>query len=264
MYPDLTLWSPVVVAGLKSTRNYRCQSSYPLDNNYKKIEDVKVRIKLHQASVLGKAVESKVDVQVLCMLEDSQGQSCSISRGEILKDKVSLQEFDHLAHDPLELRYIHVILDFTWDADVDRNALNISYNLTYNLLAAREQLVQIQSALDTYPTANTSAIPPWDDNHIEQITEENKQLRKQMNLYEKNLGSLKRGIQKVENQNHLLNRELGSYKDMVDELKKAINRKDHIVCSFENEMEDITSPPTVQLPEAGLGKRIKRMFLNNQ
>lgn len=255
VYPQVIIWSPVVVAGLKSTRNYRCQSSYPLDKIYKKIEDMKIRIKSHQVKIYGKAAENQVYLQVLCWLEDYQGKSCSIIREEKLTERVSLNEFDDHPYDPLELRHILDILDFSWDADLNGQLLEINYELTYNVLAVREQKVSIQTALGIAPL--DALLPPGEGDHLEQIAEENRQLRKQMDLYEKNLGSLKRGIKKAESQNNLLNKELGSYKDMVSELREAV-RRDQGSPGYEKESAKMAPP------EDSLGKKIKRMFLNNQ
>jgi len=264
---NVTIWSPVIVASLTSPRNDRYQRSYPMDLNYKRIEDIKVRIKSCQVKVQGKSVETRIELELLCLLEDFEGSSRFVNREEIFKEQISLRDFDQIPNSQLGLRYIVDILELVWDGDILQQNLNINYDLRYNLLASREQLVQIQIAPDEESQlANKAApIPDQWEGEWQQVNEENHKLRQQMYFYERDLFSLKRAIQKTEKQSNSLNRELGSYKDMVAELKEAIKRKDRLICSFENEVRPTSiDSPTLPVNEARLGHRIKKMFLSNQ
>lgn len=260
MYQGLAVWSPVIVAGLEHSRLYQCQSIYPLDNRYRRIENIKVRIKSHQAKVLGKSAELRVNLELICLLEDYRHQPCAIRKEEIFKDRVLLKEFKPVPDNPLELNYIADIEDLSWDADLKEENLIISYNLAYNLLATREQIVPIQAADEKSLDIESEASLP-DNGRLEQISMENDKLRKQMYLYERDLGSLKRGLQKAQFHNNSMSKELNSYKQLVEELQEAVRRKEKIKYSPER-VETLPAPPAP--PELSLGKRIKQIFLNNQ
>ncbi len=267
MTQNVTIWSPVIVSSLTSPRNDRYQRTYHMDLNYKRIEDIKVRIKSCQVKVQGKSVESRIELELLCLLEDFEGSSRLVNREEIFKEQISLRDFDGNLNPQLGLRFIVDILEVVWDGDIIQQNLNINYDLRYNLLASREQLVQIQIAPDEESQlANKGSPKPdqWEE-EWQQANEENHKLRQQMYVYERDLLSLKRSIQKKERQSNSLNQELGSYKDMVAELKEALKRKDRLICSFEDEVRPASiDSPALPVNEARLGHRIKKMFLSNQ
>ncbi len=266
MNQDLAIWSPVIVARLASPHHYRQKNSYHIGESYRRIEDLKVRIRSRQAQVQGKSVETKLSVVLLCLVEDHNGKLCPITREEILKERIPLSDFDQIPDRREDLHYLQDIENFSWDADLKGKYLNMSYYLTYMLMATQEQVVIIQPGSEGISYTNeVSPFAREGDRQADLITEENLKLRRQMHNYETNLESLKRGIQKAEINNTALSKELTSYKDMVEDLREAVKRKERIICSFENEipLEKRGSPP-LPTDEATLGKRIKRLFINNQ
>lgn len=267
MHQQLAIWCPVVITSLASPRTFRQNNSYQMAESYRRIEDIKVRIKACRSQVHGKYVETKVGVAWLCLLEDDQGRSCTIKREEVLKDKIALREFDQLADHQQELRYVQDISDFSWDADLKGKSVIISYKLSYRLMGTREQLVSVQTSHEQASiAANTKAKFPPADGQIDLLTEENLKLRRQLHFYETNLTSLKRGIKKAEKDNSALSMELRGYKNQVEALRNTVNYKDGIIGS------SLTNKP---LPNREakklwsahesdkLGQRIKKLFINN-
>lgn len=266
MHQDMAIWCPVVITNLVSPRLFRQKNRHQMNERYKRIEDLKVRIKTSQSQVQGNFVETKVGVAWLCLLEDYQGRSCSIRREEVLKDRVPLQDFDHMTEQQYELRYTQDINSFSWDAEIKDRYLLISYDLNYRLMGTREQLVFVQASNQQVNVAadhtNAMQLDGLEDINVE----ENLKLRRQLYFYETNLSSLKKGIQKVEKDNYALNVELRGYRDMVKELRDAMANKDRIIGSNLDDSTDLETyrkKPWTVYETNKLGQRIKNLFVNN-
>ena len=267
MHQELAIWCPVVITSLASPRTFRQKNRYQMTESYRRIEDIKVRIKACQSQVQGKFVETKVGVAWLCLLEDFQGRTCMIKREEVLNDRIALQDLEQLADHQYELRYVQDISNFSWDADLKEKSLTISYELSYRLMGTREQLVLLQASHEQANiTANTSIDFAQANGQIDPLTEENLKLRRQLHFYETNLTSLKRGIKKAEKDNSALNMEIKSYKELVEELQNTVGYKDRTVGS------SLTNKPLLARAEkkpwpanesGNLGQRIKNLFINN-
>ncbi len=266
MHQDLAIWCPVVMTNLASPRLFRQRNPYQMAESYKRIQDLKVRIKNCQSQVQGNFVETKVGVAWLCLLEDYRGRSCPIKREEVLKDRVPLRDFDCL-NEKYELHYIQDINNFSWDAELEDSLLIIRYELSYRLMGTREQLVFVQASMDQLNMdANVSPKYAQADGLIDAKLEENLKLRRQVHFYETNLSSLRRGIQKAEKDNYTLNMELRTYKAMVEDMRDAIEDKDRIMGrKLDNSpllSRDVKKNWAAYEPNK-LGQRIKNLFINN-
>lgn len=235
MHQDLAIWCPVVITSLAAPRTFRHNSHYQMTDNYRRIEDMKVRIKSIQSQAQGKYVETKVGVSCLCLLENEQGRPCSIKREEVLVDRVPLRNFNPLADGQQELFYIHDICNFSWDAELNGNTIHISFELSYKLMGTKKQMVFVSASLkQAEATINAKTDLPQEFKPIHTSAEENLRLRRQVHFYETNLTSLKRAVQKAEKDNSALNIELKNYKDRVEELQVAINEKERIIHGYTN------------------------------
>lgn len=266
MQQNLAIWCPVVITNLRSPRLLRQENKYQLAESYKRIEDLKVRIKTSQSQIRGKFVETKVGVAWICLLENSQGRLNSLRHEEVLIDRVSLQYFKQLTEYNDELRYIQDINSFSWDAELKDGLLIIKYELSYMLMGTKERLVLVETGNEQVNIcANISPNTVPADGQADERMQENFNLRRQLHFYEVNLSSLKKGIQKAEMDKYALNTELKNYKNTVEELRDAIVDKDRIINSFVNRIPRESDAPkswTVYEPNK-LGQRIKKIFIDN-
>ncbi len=265
MQQNLAIWCPVVIANLRSPRLFRQENKYHLAESYKRIEDLKVRIKTSQSQIRGKFVETKIGVAWICLLENYQGRLSSLRHEEVLNDRVSWQYFDQLTEQHDELRYIQDINSFSWDADLKDGLLIIKYELSYMLMGTKERLVLIEPGNEQVNIcANISPNTVPADGQSDVSVQENLNLRRQLHFYEVNLSSLKKSIQKAEKDKYALKTELKNYKNTVEELRDTIVDKDRIISSVNHISQDSDVPKSWTVYEPNkLGQRIKNLFNNN-
>ncbi|HZK86996.1 MAG TPA: hypothetical protein VFC40_03445 [Syntrophomonas sp.] len=234
MQENVTIWSSVIVAQLPDTRTCQQKREVMTSEKYRRIEDLKTRISARQVKVEGKSAEIKVNVESLTLLEDDQGNLHPYSRRDIIKERIPLALFDALPEEYQELRYIVEIKDFYGDAVLQGKNLIIIYYLSYMLLATREQMVTLQPAAIEADQRNAAPVIQPSHDQTNPRLADNIILRRQLQLYETNLQSIKKSLQKAETNNSALSREL-----------KGLQA---------GQAED--SPNQ-------MGKRIKNIFLNN-
>lgn len=263
MKQDLCIWSPVILASLSSPRLFEQQISYEMDGRYKRLKEIRLRVRKKKLSSLGRSIEVLFVIDLLCVVEDSAGKSQVISREEQLKDRVLMVEFDR--HFNMEAGLINIIdvLGLYWDGDLSSKTLRINCYLSYNLMIAREKIIKISD-----PENERSNV---EDDYIEQIKQdavrlghENEQLCRQAVFYEKDIISLKRGIQKAERRCAILNREKSQYQTAVEQLKEDLNSKEILISSYRKQIKQLSRDNESEGPEVQnkLGRRIKQLLMN--
>jgi hypothetical protein len=219
-------------------------------------------------------VEVQVDVETLCLVRDRQGKSRLLSRRETLKDRITLQQFIPPVQRDQEPDYIMQLEDLSWDGEMVGRDLLVTFYLTYMVYGARQQVVEISKMEETdyipAPDPPHNNLPEDDhpdiDKEMARMENENIILRRKVDFFEKDLLSLRRGIKKAENRNAFLNREVSQYQEMVKELREALERKDLVICQYQNQSPE-ESRPSAPVPAGGgedykIGQILKRMFLN--
>jgi hypothetical protein len=273
---DICLWSPVIVASLATPRICQRKSRFRTDQIFKRMEDIKVKIKNPRAEWQGKILEVRMNLEIIALLEDQTGHTQLISRQEIIKDRVVLREFDRPLEQEKDAVFIVQIQDLKWDGDLQGNELIISYSLSYMLFAAREQVVKLYSD-EEMEFSNEEQENDWQgietgidteiDTEIDRVRNDNEILHRKLFLYERDLMSLQRGIKKVESRNVALSLELNGTREREKKLRDAITRKDLLICRYENPQNEARKKllplPSMGDEEFKLGQRIKRMFMNS-
>ncbi|PKM77494.1 MAG: hypothetical protein CVU90_06505 [Firmicutes bacterium HGW-Firmicutes-15] len=268
MTQDISLWSPVIVASLVAPCICQRESRLGTDQIYKRMEDIKVKIKNPRIEWQGNILEARMNLEIIALLEDQTGHTQLISRQEIIKDRVALREFDRSLEKEKDAGFIIQIQDLKWDGEMQGNELIISYSLSYMIFAVREQVVKLYADEEM----EISNEEPENDlqgmeMEINRVRNDNEKLNRKLFLYERDLMSLQRGIKKAENRNVALSSELSRSLELVEKLRDAITRKDLLICTYEkpqNENRKKTLPPLAMGGEEfKLGQRIKRMLMNS-
>ncbi len=268
MKQDIRLWSPVILASLAVPRICQRESRLGTDQIFKRMEDIKVKIKNPRAEWQGKILEARMNLEIIALMEDQAGHTQLISRQEIIKDRVALGEFDRLVEQERDVGFIIQIQDLKWDGEMQGNELIIRYSLNYVIFAAREQVVNL-NANEEMEFSNAKQENDWQsmETEIDRVRNDNERLNRKLFLYERDLMSLQRGIKKAENRNLALSSELSGARELVEKLRDAITRKDLQICRYENPQNETHKKilPLIAMgdEEFKLGQRIKRMLMNS-
>lgn len=260
MPQEIKIWCPVVISSLKKERRHCQNMSCQTSQNYRRMEDMKVRIKFMQAQVLGNYIEARAGLSCIWLLEDEQGRSCVEKREELLIDRIAPVEFNVQSDIWQELKYIPELIDFHWDAMLKGNLISVRYELRYQLMGTKEQLLLLQNSLQQGPA---SAPQPYPLHTGDSFAGENQKLRRQAHIYESNINSLKRAVQKAEKERSGLHSQLKNCQDTIETLQKTVDDQNHIIKSqFRQPQQE--SARTGLAPEPKLGRRIRHLFTSNQ
>jgi hypothetical protein len=264
MYEKVTIWSSVIVARLPEERICQQKSEFVTSIKYRRIEELKTRISSRQVKVEGKSVEIKVNVETLFILEDGYGNLQPFSRRDVIKERIPLVQFTPRSDNYQDLNYIAEIRNFYGDAILEGQNLVVIYYLAYTLLATREQMVTLQPEPIEVSRENTvSFIQP---NHIqtEPLIAENIYLRRQLKLYETNLLSMKKSLQKAESSNAELRREIKVLQTgRTAEIPAGKDGPSQQGSSEKHETARVIPIPTLEERRHQMGKKIKEFFINN-
>jgi len=267
MNQDISLWTPVIIASLTTPRTCRQERHLTVGPFYKRIEDIKVRIRKTQTERQGKTLETLIKLEIIVLMEESDGRTVLISRPEIIRERVSFGEFDRLP--PLEegeTGYITQVQNLNWEGDQQDNEIIINYSLSYIIFAVREQMVRL------YADDDMKSAEMEQGHDIQVLPEEisggeevNQDIMHKLFLYEKDMLGLRRAIKKTEERNALLSRELNGTQKLVQTLRDAVTRKDLLICHYENQAQSagVKPQPAMHGPDPKLGERLRRMFMSS-
>jgi len=222
---------------------------------------MKTRISARQVTCQGRAAELKVNVETLFVMEDEQGNLLPFSRRDIIIESVALTEFLPQLDDGRDLIYVAEIKEFNGDSILRDQNLIISYGMTFMILALREQIVSLQP--EWIGQAKLTRLNPTDENPLNESQRENIEMRRQIRIYEMNLLSLKKSLQKAEAVNAELQRQIRLLQQAED--ASVIPRKmdESRQSRSENDEGKIISFHTREERRKQMGKKIKEFFINN-
>lgn len=265
MDKPLLIWSPVISAQLSKLRRIKGSSNYELDKKYNSIEDVKIKVRQSEAIIQGYSVQVNLILEILCLLEDKQEGMQLVTWHEQCKERVSLTDFDSTIDNR---KQVYMRLDFTDCAgfgELNGQEINIDYYVDYSLIATQEQIIEISPASqgEAAVVSLRTALEKL-EYEVEQVENENGQLRRQLFFYERDISSLKRGLWKAENRNAILNREKKEHQALIGKLQGALKQD---VNAYQTEQNYFTGDVKLNRPTAeanlNLGSRLKRMFMNS-
>ncbi len=260
-----SIWTPVVIGRLKSPQRIKEEKVYAIEKAYKSIEDLKVKVRHCRVQPQGQAIEAWLKLDILSLVEDLLGGMHLITREETVRERIVLTDFDNYIDKSGDIKYIVNILNVTSYGELKGQTLKIAYFIDLMIIATCEQVVNLSSADEVEPAHDSlQDVLTKLRLEVQQVEEEKEELRRKIFFYERDISSLKKGLQKAENKNAALNKEVEQYNQIVEQLRVAIRDKELRLNRYENvyynrdyeegKDEDMTHT---------LGSRIKRMFASN-
>ncbi len=261
MQDEVSIWSSVIVARMPETCTCQNKREITTAVRYKRIEDLKTRISARQVKIEGKSAELIVNVETLFILEDEQGNLLPFSRRDVIKERIPLAKFQPRPDDGQELCYIAEITDFYGDTVMQGQNLIVIYYLTYRMLALQEKIVTLQPG--TIDEPSPARLAESDHTYNDSLLTENLNLRRQLKIYEMNLLSIKKSLQKAETINAELSRQIkllqaGSAAHEEPEKADRARRSDQ-----SSETSKIVPIHSLEERRQKMGRRIKEFFINN-
>jgi len=284
MEENVTIWSPVLLSRLRDSRRLAKEKTYPLESSYQAMEDLRIRIRERQVVALGTAVEARLKLDLLCLLEDSEGHMHLFKREETFNDRIPLLEFDRAIERDGQIDYRLEIKGLAWEGEINGHDIRVSCFIDYTVIATREQLVRLQGEERVGVSGELlSEAMRQLELEVERIQGENAELKRQLFYHASNISSLKQGLQKAEKRNAALNRENTAYQVIVDKMRQELaslgravgmgasgdgyyaNRPVRGEYKIISATEAKAAGAETENPGLNqLGSRIKRMFQNNQ
>lgn len=267
MSQALAIWSPVVLNKLQRPYHLQSHCNFALDQLFRSIEDLKIKVKTAVVRGQGLAVEALLRLDILCLVEDVNGQMHLISHEETIRNRISFSEFDQEIDRERDLNYVLDILDVDGRAELKSQELHVDYFIDFMIIATREQLVQISTDQEASVSPSLNEVMAKLQAEISRVEGENRNLRRRIYFYERDISSLKKGIRKSEAHSSRLHQELGHYQQMVKEMQDTIRDKERRLQNLENPyyspLKQRTLTESVMTDDLTLGARIKRLFLNS-
>lgn len=263
----LSIWSPVVISTLN--RPFHLQSHYKcaLDQLFRSIEDLKIKVKTAVVRAQGLAVEAMLRLDILCLVEDFNGQLHLISREETVRNRIPFGEFEPEIEQDSDLQYVLQIQDIDCQGELKDQELHLDYFIEFMIIATQEQIVQLSAEEKADIPHSLSEVLAQLQTEVSRVEHENRELRRRIYYYERDVSSLKKGIRKAEMRSSRLQTEINRYQEMVQQMQTALRDKDRRLQNLENPYYSPLKQPleaeSTMEEDLALGARIKRLFLNN-
>lgn len=267
MQSAVSIWSPVVVGQLRNPRQYKGEAHLPLHKLHRSVEDLKIKVRNLAVAVMGMAVEARMDIEILCLVADGQGELQLIKHVETIRERIPLLEFNEAFMPEGDNHFFLQIKNLAWEGDMPGGQeVRIAYFIDYTVMATREQVVVLRSAEagEVKGESLHEALRKLEE-EVARVQLENQELHRQIFYHVRNISSLKKGLQKAENRNALLNRELDQYRQLTEKLQQKLARDTK---SSARHPEAFPAPrqlhPQAEEADASLGSRIKKLYLNSR
>lgn len=192
----LSIWSPVVISKLDQPYHLQAHYDCALDQLFRSIEDLKIKVKTAVVRAQGLAVEALLRLDILCVVEDVKGQLHLISREETIRDRIPFGKFEPEIERESDLKYVFEIHDIDCQGELRNKELHLDYFIDFMIIATREQLVQLSADENEETQHSLSQALLQLQNQIGRVEQENLQLRRRIYFYERDVSSLKRASAK--------------------------------------------------------------------
>ncbi len=269
MEQAFSIWSPVIMAQLKTPRRPGQEHSYPCERFHRTLEDLKVKVKHSEVLPQGQAVEVRVKVDILCLLEDDQGSMHLVKKEETIKERVPYNDFDQILEPKDYFHFVINIKDISCDGELSRGEIRVRFLMEYSIIATREQVVRLWAGEQgELSKESLNQLLERLEEEVTRLAGENQELNRKVFYYQRDISSMKKSIRKLEMRNAGLLKEVTYYQQESGELRQRLQEKEERIYRSQHYLRAWSNPKEVEpqeLPEAasGLGGRIKRLFLNN-
>jgi len=263
------IWSPVVYAELTEARTWKGTFAYTLEDPPGRMEDIKIKARHCKARLQGKHVEVEIACEILTLLENAGGQMRLFTRREVLKERLPQDAFSAWPDNPDQEFVIH-IQKLAWDGELKERAIHVNLYVHYSVMIMCHEIVKVPlEASDRVAAAppDLQGLLNQLRNEIIQAEADKMELKRKLYRYEKDIQSLKRGINRAEGRNLTLNEELSRNHKIIEELKSGLHydhrRRESRKLDYPG--KGPASPAWTEEHDESmrLGGLIKRLFQNN-
>lgn len=269
MEQAFSIWSPVIMAQLSTPRRLGREHSYTADRLFRMLEDLKIKVKQSEVIAQGQAVEVRVKIDILCLLEDPAGHMHLVKKEETLRERVAYTEFDHHLEKEEGVSFVINIRDISFDGELKGGEIRVRFFIEYTLIATREQVVRLWTG--EHGEVNQESLNQLFkqlEDEVSRLAGENQELHRKIFFYQRDISSLKRGISKLEKRNASLLKDISFYQRETEGLRQSLQEKETRIYRLKHypqvsSFSPRESPPEEQESEPGLGRRIKQLFLSN-
>lgn len=221
MEKSCRIWSPVIYAELKEPRTWKGTFTYPLEDPYCRMEDMKIKPGKCKARLQGKHIEVEIACENLTLLESTSGQMRLITRRETMRERLPREAFTTWPDNP-DQEFLISIQKLFWDGELKEKKVQVSLYIHYLVMVMCQEIVQVQ-----LPSSDQEAAGPLDveelfnqlRSEIIQAEADKMELKRKIHRYEKDLQSLRRGINRAESRTMILSEELSRNRKMIEELR---------------------------------------------
>lgn len=267
MRRDISLWCPVILAGLPAPRTCQKEYRWSLEEGWERIDDIRVKAPRTEAIRQGKYVQVLIQLETIVLVEGRNGDMGVISRTVHVSERVKWPVPGPDAANEGETGFILPIERLQWDAEIQDQSIVLRYTIEYMLYAIREQVIRLfqnDHEWGQRPVGNDGG--EEGSNEMSRIKKENQALNRRLVFYQKDMSSLRHGLKKAEARNAKLCHELNGTRQIVQQLQDAVTRKDLLISRYRR--NGATANPIQMAPAPqtnhyrGLGQRIRRLLLN--
>jgi chromosome segregation ATPase len=206
-------------------------------------------------------------LDILCLVEDFNGQLHLISREETVRNRIPFGEFEPEIEQDSDLQYVLQIQDIDCQGELKDQELHLDYFIEFMIIATQEQIVQLSAEEKADIPHSLSEVLAQLQTEVSRVEHDNRELRRRIYYYERDVSSLKKGIRKAEMRSSRLQTEINRYQEMVQQMQTALRDKDRRLQNLENPYYSPLKQPleaeSTMKEDLALGARIKRLFLNN-
>ncbi len=263
MENDISLWTPVVIAQLPFPKTCRQIYRIKLEAGYKRIDDIRVKIRHCQANRQSKYLEASIEIEIIVLYEDGHGNTRIFCRQVVIKERMDWPSIDKKLVTS-DVKYILQLKDLHWDTEFIRDEIAVEITAAYMINVVREQVVKL-NLQSKVPEERQMAIYGSNQEDIDRIQSENEVLVRRIGCYQKDVASLQHGIRKVEERNAQLHRELDQTRERIQQLQETITRKELLLSKYK--IKTSPSPSSIKQNRSSdgdtkIGQRLKRLLLS--
>lgn len=264
MSEQVMIWVPVVISRLPAARDFQKVRNYNIYESYRRIEDIRVKVRQSRIQLQGKTAEVQFELDLLLLIGDGQGNPILLRYDERLRERILLEELNP-ALMPSELEKLTFHLDIehlSWDGDIRGNEFLIRYHIRYMIMASVQQVIHLhgQGLLEIHDADSNERSAEEPQIQIEEAMQENSALRRRVLVLEKDIQVLKRSLQRMEARNFDARRQLNENNGQLMDLRRELEEKEALIQDYQARLN---SPAEFEEKAPGadhMRERFKRIF----
>lgn len=258
----ITIWTPVIISKLISAHKTQEHIIYQLDQIFNVLEDVKIKVKQAKARIYGKGAEVTIKFELLCLVQDMNGDMQLVSREEKLVHIIPASRFSHHFTREQDPSFAVNITSLKWEGEIKGRELKIGYGLDYIILVLQDRAVKLSTENSIEVQGDiTEEIMGHHEEELDRIREEKEELLQKIFYYERDITSLKKSISKTEKRNTTLSYEVTRNQQLIQQLQKAMRDKETRINNDAHYSYWRRTEEQAPDSDSSRGSWLKRMFI---